>query len=134
MGPLNIVRVTGLSVLSMTLASCILGGLLGGVWGFFGGPFLMLFGWFYLPLIVGLHFAAWYLEPVFQRGPLGSLTFPISGALFAACLFAVIGVKEQGQAWRFTFAYMAAAGIAGCLSCVVIRHFHEDCTRKYRTE
>lgn len=127
MRPLNIIRITGLSVLSMTVASCILGGLLGGFWGIVGGPILMLFGWFYLPIIVGLHFAAWYLEPVFRRRPLGNLTFPICGSLFAASLFAVIGVKEQGQALRFAYSYMAAAGIAGCLSCVVIRHFREDC-------
>jgi hypothetical protein len=117
---LNIAKIVGLSFASTLLAATILGSALFGPFGIFAGPVLMLFGWFYAPIIISIHFLAWVAWPVFGKLKLGRLVFALSGAICGACLFACIGVKEEGSFFYFTVAYAISAGVAGLFSCMMI--------------
>jgi len=122
---LNIIRLVGLSVISMLIASCLLGAALGGVWGFIGGPLLMLFGWFFLPVVIGMHFIGWVIFPRLSRLAHPKLIFCAAGCVFAAVLFAAIGPKEEGRAIYFACSYAFAAGTSACLSCLMIARFRK---------
>jgi hypothetical protein len=111
--------ILGISVASFLLAACLLGALLTRPISFFAGPIIALFGWPYFPVVLLLHICAWFALPRlgYWRG------FPWAGALFAATLFAVIGVKEDGAKLHFALAYFIAAFISGYLSCRLLARY-----------
>ncbi len=114
------IAVLGLSIFGMFLAATILGCAISGLTGLLAGPFLVLFGWFYLPVIIGLHVWAWFAWPWCKRRGMRRISFGLVGALIAASLFAVIGIKEQGRVLHFTVAYAIAAAVSAYISCIAI--------------
>jgi hypothetical protein len=130
---LDIVRLLGLSVISMLIASCLLGAAIGGIWGFVGGPILMLFGWFYLPIVIGLHFIGWVTFTRLSAFRHQKLIFCIAGSTLAAGLFASVGIRQQGSEFYYAASFALAAGISASLSCLMIAHFRNDTKEKHRT-
>jgi hypothetical protein len=109
------------SFLSMLLASAIFWGIVGGLIGIIGSPVLMIFGWFYFPIVLGLHVIAlgcW--QQVFSRKPHGRIYFTVIGAVIAAALFSLIGIKEEGSEWLYTTGYALGASVAATASCLWI--------------
>ncbi len=85
----------------------------------------MLFGWFYLPVVIALHFGAWFAWPWYKGRGLGRISFSLIGALVGAVIFAVIGVKEVGNILHFTVAYAIAAALPAFVSCMIIATLHD---------
>lgn len=111
------VLLVGLPFASTLVAATILAVGISGPIGLLAGPCLMLFGWFYAPIVIGLHFLAWIIWPRFRSIDHGRMLFGLAGTLVGACLFAVIGIKEEGSLLRYTISYAVAAGTAAFLSC-----------------
>jgi len=109
------------SFFSMLLASAILGGIIRGAIGILAAPVLMIFGWFYFPLVFGLHVIAlgcW--QQAFSIRPHGQIYFTLIGAVIAAALFASIGIKEEGSERLYTAGYAIASSVAAMASCIWI--------------
>jgi len=109
------------SILSMLLASAILGGVLEGVQGVLGAPFLMIFGWFYFPVVFGLNAVAFeFWERFFSRMPHGRAYLTLIGGVVAAALFSVIGIKIQDSEPPSTVGYALGASVAAMATCLWI--------------
>ena len=109
------------SFLSMLLASVILGGMLEGVEGVLGAPFLMIFGWFYFPVVFGLNavaFESW--ERFFSKTPHGRVYLTLIGGAAAAALFSVIGIKIQDSEPPSAVGYALGASVAAMATCLWI--------------
>jgi hypothetical protein len=117
---MKILPILGYSVVSMVIATAIVGFILKGFYGVLGTPFLMLFGWFYFPVIVILQAAAFYGWRFFVPVPYGRAYFILIGMVVASALFSLIGIKEQGSEWRYTIAYAVASSVAALISCMWI--------------
>ncbi|MFZ4693793.1 MAG: hypothetical protein ACOYMV_01560 [Verrucomicrobiia bacterium] len=88
--------------------------------------FCLVFGWFYIPIVVYLHLAAYSLWPWFRIRSHGKKKFAFLGSLFAALLWSLIGSKEEGSVLRFTVAYAIAAFVSAFLAIHVITAFRDD--------
>jgi hypothetical protein len=117
---MKLLAILGYSVVSMLIAAAILGFILKGFYGVLGAPFLMIFGWFYFPIIVILQAAAVYGWRFFVPVPHGRVYFILIGMAAASVLFSLIGIKEQGSEWRYTIAYVIASSVAAFISCMWI--------------
>jgi hypothetical protein len=109
------------SFFSMLLASAILGEIVQGVWGVLAAPFLMIFGWFYFPVVFGLNaiaFDCW--QRFFSKKPYGRTYLTLIGGAIAAGLFSVIGIKEEGSERLYTAGYAIASSVAAMASCLWI--------------
>ena len=115
------IKLFGLSIVSMTIGAAFLGlGLGGGIYGFLGAPFLMVFGWFYFPVIVILHFVAWAMWPFFARQKRGKLIFILLGSCLAALLFSAIGIKVVDKVSLCALVYAISSFVTAFFSCIVI--------------
>jgi hypothetical protein len=123
---LDFIRLLGLSVSAMLLSATILGGTMFGLWGFVSGPFMMLFGWFYLPVVIALVFTAWLLLPYIIARRLPKSVFCAGGAIIASILFGLIGIKEIGKEMHFAIAYVLAAGGGALFACFLMWDFKQD--------
>jgi hypothetical protein len=109
------------SFFSMLLASAILGGIVGGVNGILGAPFLMIFGWFYFPVVFGLNAIAYDCwQRFFSKKPHGQIYLTLIGGAIAAGLFSLIGIKEEGSERLYTAGYAIAASVAAMATCLWI--------------
>jgi hypothetical protein len=109
------------SFFSMLLASAILGGIVGGVNGILGAPFLMIFGWFYFPVVFGLTAIAYDCwQRFFSKKPHGQIYLTLIGGAIAAGLFSLIGIKEEGSERLYTAGYAIAASVAAMATCLWI--------------
>jgi hypothetical protein len=115
---MKILAILGCSVVSMLIGAAILGFMLKGFYGVLGAPFLMVFGWFYFPIIVILQAAAFYGWRFFIPVPHGRVY--LIGMVAASALFSLIGIKEQGSEWRYTIGYIIASSVAALISCIWI--------------
>lgn len=97
------------------------------LWVVVTAPFFCLFfGWFYIPVVVYLHLAAYSLWPWFRIRSHGKMTFAFLGSLFAACLWSLIGSKEEGSVPRWTVAYAVAAFVSAFCALHLIAAFRDD--------
>jgi hypothetical protein len=114
-------RILFSSFFSMLLASAILGGIVQGVDGILAAPFLMIFGWFYFPVVFGLNAIAldsW--QRFFSKKPHGRAYLTLIGATTAAGLFSLIGIKEEGSERLYTVGYAISASVAAIATCLWI--------------
>ena len=107
-----------LSLASTVIATAILSCGISGPIGLLTIPFLMLFGWFYAPIVIGLHFLAWFIWRMLEPYRWSRFSFCVAGALIGASLFAKIGVKGVHQ--YDTILYAGAAAVGGTFSCLAI--------------
>ena len=112
--------ILGLSVASFLFAACLLGAFISGPLCFLAGPIIALFGWFYFPIVLLLHVSAWFASSRANLWLRHRWVFPLAGSLFAAILFAIIGVKEQGHVLHYTVANSLAAFASAWFSCWLI--------------
>ena len=119
--------ILGNSIASMAIGAAIIGMIVKGFYGVLGTPLLMIFGWFYFPIIFILQAVAFYLWRLFAPIPYGRMYFVLAGIVVAGALFSLIGIKEQGREWQYVFAYVVASSVAALTSCMWIssqnKHF-----------
>lgn len=125
---LDIIKIIAISLVSLLIGATILGCIIKWPIGLLAGPFLILFGWFYIPIIIVMHFIVWDLWLAFKKLWLGRFLFGMCGSLGGSVTFMLIGVKEEGSAVRYTIAYAIAAAIAAFLSCMMIVYVRSDNT------
>jgi hypothetical protein len=109
------------SILSMLLASAIQGGIVQGIDGVLAAPFLMIYGWFYFPVVFRLNaiaFDSW--QRFFSSRPNGRTYLTLIGGAIAAGIFSFIGLKEEGSERLYTAGYAIAASIAAMATCLWI--------------
>lgn len=114
------IKLVFLALASMLLAATVLACAISGPIGLVAGPILMLFGWFFVPVVIVLHGVAWLIWPLFEKRRYGRYHFAACGALAGACVFALIGIKEVGSVAYYTAANAIAAAAAAFPSCLVI--------------
>ena len=105
----------------MLLASAIPGVIVEGGEGVLAAPFLMIFGWFYFPVVLGLNaiaFDSWHR--FFSKKAHSRAYLTLIGGAIAAGLFSVIGIKEEGSERLYAVGYTMAASVAAMVSCLWI--------------
>jgi hypothetical protein len=117
---MKIVTIFGYSIASMIIASAIFGFIIEGFYGLLGGPFLMLFGWFYFPIVFILEAIAFYVWRRFVGVRYGRACFILIGVVTSGILFSLIGIKEEGSELRYTIAYVIAASASALITCLSI--------------
>ncbi len=83
------------------------------------GPFIILFGWFYLPLVFLAVAAGWIIYNPREWNGKKKFLFILSGGIIACLVFDQIGIKGPEKEWDHS--YRLAGYISGifCFGAVV---------------
>jgi hypothetical protein len=108
------------ALLSMFVGATILGTMISGVVGVFSGPVFMIFGWFYFPVILILHFFARIAWQALDTRKIKRTYFILAGGVVGPLLFSLIGIKEEGQEALYLGAYILASCVTGVMSATIL--------------